>query len=150
MSDNQLNILDGDTTASASKRPQIERIYTSRGDNVYNHDGIKADKFFGIVIGGKIHWMNHTFATLRELSWQLGALDICMNEDGEWGVINEEGYATLSKKVTKIRYHHDEVFSDDTIYLKNAEFFKEGMIWWYMDDLKAKYFNETVNNTSDA
>ena len=122
--------------------PKIDRIYVTRGDNLYDYDGIKCDKFFGLAIKGKIYWMNHTFGTMQQLESQLSTLGVHMNEKGRWGQLKEDGWATLEHSVTRITKHHDDIFTPTTKYLKDAEFFSEGMIWWYLKDLKAKLFPE--------
>ena len=139
MSNTQMNMLDDDTTAVANKQLHVEKIYVTRGKNLIDDQGRKADKFYGLLIGGKIHWMNHTFATLTELSRELRSINISLTGVGEWGII-KDNCAYFDNKVVTVQKSHNEMFEGNSMYLNKAEFFKEGHLWWYLDDIKAKYF----------
>ena len=48
--------------------PEVTRLYVTRGDNLFNHDGVKCDKFTGLEINNQIYWMNLSFANVKQLS----------------------------------------------------------------------------------
>lgn len=51
--------------------PEVTRLYVTRGDNLFNHDGVKCDKFTGLEINNQIYWMNLSFANVKQLSGTL-------------------------------------------------------------------------------
>ena len=121
-----------------NKNSVIEKIYTTRGDNVYE-DGVKCDKAIGIVIEGKIHWLDKSFSTPRTLSTAVMSYGISMNDKGYWGVIDENGSAILEHKLTKISKHHDDVFSNESGYIKRAKRNSEGSFWWKPAEIFSTY-----------
>ena len=142
MLDAQLGFFDDGDIADIPERIdriEVDKIYVSRGDDTYNYDGILADKFAGVLIEGDIFWINETFATLSELARILRPLNVELDRNGSWGNRECNGFARFSKKITKVAKRHSEFFTDDTIYLKKAKFFKEGMIWWYPKDIEAHF-----------
>ncbi|MBO6225984.1 MAG: hypothetical protein J6N72_11175 [Psychrobacter sp.] len=113
-----------------TNRMTIERIYTSRGDNGYNHEGIKDDKFAGVMIEGEIFWIDDQFATVKELGNILSSFNIYMDYNGAWGNIDCRGYSKLDKRIVKVSRHHDDFFDEKAMYYKKAKFNKDGKIWW--------------------
>lgn len=119
----------------------IERIYVTKGDNLFNFEGLKCDKCIGLQIDGKIYWLNHTFARLNELADQLrynfGISISC--DQKKFGVFDEveKDTAYINKNVTRINHHHDDVFSNKSSYIKRAVRQPEtGFYWWHFDELR--------------
>lgn len=147
MLDTQLNLLgdvieaESPATAMSNNRVKVEKIWVSRGDDTYDHYDRLADRFAGVLIEGEIFWINKTFATFGELAHILRPLNIRLFGTGEWGNIKCDNDADMSNTVVKVKKRHNEFFSDDSMYLKKAKFFNEGMIWWYPDDIVAHFEN---------
>ena len=133
MTNNQMTTLDNKTTGL-----KIERIYTTRGDNMYDCNGIKNDKCVGVVIGGLIHWINASYATISELSNIVAPLNISLSDGGVWGMVDEYGCATLDQKVTKISKHQDDIFDKKSSYMKRTAYSNVNSIWWSTSDIRAK------------
>ena len=116
---------------------QVERIYITKGDNVFDSDGIKCDKCCAVQIEGKLYWLSQAFASIGELEGQLEALGVASMKvrtksglDWKWGIRDEEGYATCSKPFTRIAKHHDDIFSLDTPHMAKTVRNGVGSIWW--------------------
>lgn len=116
---------------------QIERIYITKGDNSYNHAGVKSDKACAIQIDGRLYWINQSFAHLRELESEFRTLGVIFSCDyKKFGVhsVTEE-WTSLNKNITRIPHHHDDIFSDKSGYIKRAERSPKGAYWWYVEDI---------------
>lgn len=121
----------------------IERIYTTKGDNSYNFDGIKNDKMVGVVIKGDIYWLQDEFATLHEIQYLLARFNIRISTCGRWGVTDSEGRTTYTDAITKIAKHHDDVFSDGSSYVKRAKTNDaKNSIWWTVEEVINEFFAE--------
>lgn len=131
------------TSIQAAPAPkQVERIYVTKGDNTTNDDGVKCDKMVGIVVDGMIHWMDYEFASLRELGYRVTGLNIHLSDCGSWGILDEYGSATLDKKITKIKHHHDDLWSDQYSYKKRTKLNAAGTTYWNWGELIDTYFNK--------
>lgn len=117
---------------------KIERIYITKGDNLFNHEGLKCDKTLGIVIDGSIYWLNQSFARLNELEDQLRYnLGIAISCDQKKFGVFENDTAYMNKNVTRISQHHDDVFSNKSSYIKRAvRNPANGHYWWHFDELR--------------
>ena len=125
---------------------QVERVYITRGDNVYNEAGVKCDKMMGVMIKGEIHWIDRSFAYLYELENRLESMNImfCANSS-RWGTMDAEFSARLINKITPIKAHHDDIFTDDSYYMKLTKVRDNGSIWWKLNDFIEAFF--TVEKT---
>lgn len=116
----------------------IERIYTTRGDNLYDADGIKCDKAWAVVIDSKIYWVDGIFANIDELRWRLERLGVGIMKCGKrwrWGLVDEFGSATMTNSITTISKHHDDIFTQGSTYMKKSVMNEEGGLWWDINDL---------------
>lgn len=120
------------------KVSMIEQVYITRGDNLYNDEGIQCDKCFGLVIEGQIHWIDSSFATLDELSTKLYGFGVSAS-GMQWGTIDENGRAVLEHKMTKIGKHQDDIFDGKSSYMKRSKRKECGSIWWSMAEFKETY-----------
>lgn len=123
-----------------NKKAVVEKVYITRGDNCYDSDGIKCDKAYGLVIEGKIHWIDQSFATLDELSSKLYGFGVSASGTA-WGTIDENGRAVLEHTMTKIGKHHDDIFTSESFYMKASKRKACGSIWWKPAEIKAAYMN---------
>lgn len=143
------------TSSSASSTlPNIDifdvaRFYISRGDNVINDKGRKADKFFGIELkDGRIYWVNKSvdgvetmFNYLRMIfteqstaAAQGKAIQLVhgfkmrprTSSPVCWLFENNQNLGAYIP-ITKIAKHHDEVFTFGNKYYANA-------VRWYKDN----------------
>lgn len=129
--------------SDTNKKAVVEKIYITRGDNTTDHNGILCDKCFGVVIEGKIHWIDVCFARLDELETNLFGLGVSSNGTA-WGVIDEDGRATLSDKMVKINKHQDDIFTPSSYHMKRSERKPCGSVWWNISEIKERYFDVTV------
>ena len=120
----------------------IERVYITRGDNLFDYEGRTCDKAWGVVVDGKIYWCDKSFTTIDDLEHQLFSLDIMVRKTrggAKWGQLEDDGcgrkVATVGNNVTKISKHQDEVFSSESNYIKRAVKNGEGSYWWSLSDL---------------
>lgn len=144
MSSNQMSMFD--SPAGKRSNQDIERVYVTRGKNTYNSAGQICDRVTAISIGGKLHWINTTFATYSELSRIYRPLGITVNYLGEYAIKKEGSneLAQFSKKVTKIRGSETEIFSEDSRYMERSQRCKGESIWWTVEEIKQTYFSETA------
>lgn len=119
----------------------VERIYTTKGDNLCD-DGIKNDKAIAIVIKGGIFWLERSFARLSELEYLLHSFNISILEDGQWGVKDEDGSVTFTNKITKISKHHDDIWSEDSSYIKKAVRTAGGGVFWTVLEVFDHFYND--------
>ncbi len=117
---------------------QVERIILTRGDNI-DLDGVKCDKCCAVQIEGKLYWLSRDFARLEELTEELRQLGIMIGAKRDntgsrwiptWGVIDAEGWATCDNVFTKAAKHHDDIFKQDSSYMKKTVRNGIGSMWW--------------------
>lgn len=123
---------------------QVERIYITKGDNVFDSDGIKCDKCCAVQIEGKLYWLSQAFASIGELESQLNGLNVGVMKvrtnsgwEWKWGARDEEGSALCSKSFTRIAKHHDDIFSLDTPHMAKTVRNGVGSIWWTATQISA-------------
>lgn len=126
--------------SNTNKKPVVEKIYITRGDNTVDHNGIYCDKCFGVAIEGKIHWIDDCFARLDELETRLIGFRV-YSSGNTWGVIDEDGRATLSNKMIKINKHQDDIFTPDSYHMQRSERKPCGSVWWSINEIKERYFD---------
>lgn len=124
----------------ASNPTQVERIYITRGDNVYNDAGVKCDKMIGLMMQGKIHWLDDSVADINEVCGRLANFNVSLSSRGTFGSSEENGDTYFDKKVTKIKHHHDDMFSDKYSYNKLTMKTPSGSYWWDWTELRDTYF----------
>lgn len=139
MLDNQISMFDEPATINGLN---VERIYVSRGKNTVNFNGEICDRCCGLVIGGKIHWIDITFATYTELHYVLRPLNILLTFDGAWGLIKEGQNTRLTNQVTKLKHSETELFGSDSSYMDRSQRLESGSIWWTVEKIKARYFEQ--------
>lgn len=128
---------------------QVERIYVTRGDNLYNDVGVKCDKFMGVMIKGKIHWLASSFTYVCELEHQLNALNVTFCPTmRKWGVRDTDGVAWLNNNITTVKPHHDDMFDEGSYYAKHTKQKRDGDTWWTLWDIIDTYF--TVDSCQQA
>lgn len=123
-----------------NQKSVVEKVYITRGDNVFDHNGIKCDKAYGLVIEGKIHWIDQSFATLDELSSKLYGFGVSASGMA-WGVIDEAGRAVLEHRMTKIGKHQDDIFDSKSFYMKSSKRKACGSVWWTPAEIKKTYLS---------
>lgn len=126
----------------------IEKIYITKGDNLYNDDNIKCDKMIGVVIKGQIYWLQDSFASLHEIKYLLHRLNVTISKCGRWGATDKDGSTTYTNSVTKLSKHHDDLFSDKSNYLKRAkcnESKGKRSIWWAVSEVVNELFGTAVD-----
>lgn len=123
----------------------IERIYTTKGDNVVDHHGVICDKGVGVVIDGDIYWLEDSFAKFSELSFLLHKFNIVISDCGQWGVKDESQSVTFTNKVTKLKKHHDDLWCEDSNYAKRAKRTSAGRLFWEKEDLFNHFYNKPAN-----
>ena len=116
----------------------LQRIYVTRGDNLVDYDGVKCDKAFALQIDGKLYWVNKSFGRLSELQSFFLNLGVYLSEEGRFGFLDNNGGASLDKKVTKIAAHHDDIFSSGSSYDKRSVRGSENF-WWREEELINKF-----------
>lgn len=141
MPKDQLTMFEAD---SCIHEARIEKIYVSRGKNTVNENGEICDRYCGVVIGGKIHWIDSIFANFDDLRYILNPLGIVMCAGGVWGDIRGgDGITTpIDKKVVKLRQGESELFGSDSSYMDRSKRNERGTIWWTTATIKAKYFSQ--------
>ena len=115
-------------------KSNLQRIYTTRGDNLVDHVGCKCDKAFALQFDGKLYWVNESFGRLSELESFFLNFGVYLDEKGRYGFLNEKGGASLDKKVTKIAAHHGDVFSSGSSYHKRSVGASNNF-WWSQEEL---------------
>lgn len=126
----------------------IEQIYTTKGDNLYNHDNIKCDKMIGLVIKGQIYWLQDSFANLYEIEHLLHRLNVTISKCGRWGATDEDGSTTYTNSITKLNKHHDDLFSDKSNYVKRAKFNESNgkrSLWWTINEVVNELFSTPMD-----
>lgn len=120
----------------------IERIYITKGDNVYDSEGRTCDKAWGIKVNGKVYWCDSSFATIEQLEWKLNSLGVMVSNTSrgaKWGQLEDDGdgrkVARVCNPITRINKHQDDVFSSESGYIKKAIKDSEGSYWWRLSDL---------------
>lgn len=124
---------------------QVERIYLTRGDNVTDSEGRKTDKCCAVQIEGKLYWLSQSFASPEELEGELRNIGVAIMQvrgkrglEWKWGVVDKEsGEATCGNNFSSITKHHDDVFSQDSSYLKRTVRTGVGSLWWTATSLSA-------------
>lgn len=121
--------------------PLIERIYITRGEAAFKDRGTLGGKYAGLVIAGKIYWIDTRFAHLFELSKLLKPLEVYFSEEG--GSVkffnNHRGFVPDNApitSITKITAPVKAVFDDDSYYMKNTAFCSADNIWWSVNNIK--------------
>ena len=130
---------DGDPTTI------IERIYTTKGDNVTDHHNVICDKGVGVVIGGDIYWLEDSFARFSDLEYLLSRFNVIISDCGQWGVKDEYQSVTFTNRVTKLTKHHDEIWCKDSSYAKRSKRNAEGRAFWKVVDLFNHFYNKPAD-----
>ena len=143
MFDNQMSMFDQPATIEGLC---VEKIYVTRGKNTVNWDGDICDRYCGLVIGGKTHWIDKTFAHISELHNDLKSANVFIVDSGAWGTIKEDGSGTtwIDNKVVKLKQGETELFGSDSSHMAKSERMTDGRIWWTIDNIKARYFTKEV------
>ena len=138
MFDDQMSMFEQPETI---KGLSVEKIYATRGKNTVNFDGDICDRYCGVVIGGKTHWIDQPFARITELRVSLKLLNVFLAADGDWGTIKSDGSTTwIDQKVANIDQGESEIFGSDSKHMAKSERSSGGKLWWTVDMLKARYF----------
>lgn len=127
-------------TKVSSENNPIERIYLTKGEYLDDHLNRILQKRAGLVIGGKIYWLDTWFNHVWELNNTLDSLGISVADNGEWGFW-EGNRAPLRNCVTVLRQSHEEVFAEHSKYSINAERLADGYPWWNVKAIKKLIFN---------
>lgn len=136
----------------------IERIYITKGDNIFNFDGVRADKAWAIVIDGKVYWADSSFDTTEVLGFRLERIGVVIEprksgaiDFGQWVNKPDGGRkAVIDKRVTKISKHHDDVFNETSSYMKRAVKNSNGSYFWNPNDLWDLIYSEEDSDTKIA
>ena len=119
-------------------KSNLQRIYTTRGDNLVDHVGCKCDKAFALQFDGKLYWVNKSFGRFSELESFFLNFGVYLDEKGRYGFLNGSGGASLDERVTKIAAHHDDVFSSESFYCKKSVR-ASNSFWWDQEELINKF-----------
>ena len=126
------------TFSKVELKSKLERIYTTRGDNLVDYAGCKCDKAFALQFDGKLYWVNKSFGRFSELESFFLNFGVYLSEKGRYGFLEARGGATLDKRVTKIAAHHDDVFSSESSYYKRSVK-ASNSFWWSQEELINKF-----------
>lgn len=120
----------------------VERVYLTRGDNLFDEDGISCDKAVGIQVKGLIYWIDESWAVLNDLDWVLDPFNLALAKGKNTvyfykGVtINDTTNFKDGKPCTKISKHLDDIFTTGSSYMaKSARHGEKNSIWWGVDEL---------------
>lgn len=125
------------TKVSAENNP-IKHIYLTTGEHKDEHSKAGLQKRAGLVIDGKIYWLEVGIEHIWELSNVLDSLGVSVSDDGEWGFW-EGNRAPLINSITVLR--HEEVFAKDSKYIIDAAYQNDGYPWWTVKAIKKLIFN---------
>lgn len=129
----------------------IERIYTTKGDNCYDADGVKNDKMLGVVIKGDIYWLEEDFARVSELKHKLAKFNILISDCGKWGVEDTDGSTVFTHKITKISKHHDDILMEGSTYRKRTKHNPaNGRLFWQIQEIFDYIYADEVAATAEA
>lgn len=139
MIDNQMSMFDQPITIEGLS---VEKIYMTRGKNTVDSDGNICDRYCGVVIGGKTHWIDRTFAHISELHNDLKSVNVFMAGDGAWGTIKADGSGTtwIDNKTINLKQGESEIFGSNSRHMAKSERTSDGSVWWTVDMLKDRYF----------
>ena len=142
MQNDQLSMFD---TPTVIKGHSIECIYVTKGKNTFNQAGQVCDRAAAVQIGGKLHWINKSFATYSDLHHMLYPLGVVVNYVGEYGIKDKDVTipTPFDHKVVKMRGSEIDIFSCDSSYMNRSERYVEDNIWWTVEQIKNKYFSES-------
>ena len=105
---------------------KINKIYLSKGDNLYNGN-TTCDKFIGIEVDEGIYWIDTSLESTEDI---YPILSYLYKREGE--------YSYTVPKITKLSKHHDDMFTN-TKYIKNAIKTSDNKLWWKISELKTQY-----------
>ena len=141
---------DNNYNPLASNPTQVERIYITRGDNLYDENGVKCDKMIGLMMQGKIHWLDDGIANINEIAGRLANFNVSVSLSGKFGNIQDNYECYFDKRITKVKHHHDDIFSDryryDSLTMKTPT----GSIWWDLVELRDTYFKPELQQLAPA
>lgn len=134
---------------------KVQKVYLTRGDNTYDDEGFKCDKCCAVQIDGSIYWLSQAFSRPFELVSELSILGVGIGDIFKggssypaWGNIGEDGWASLDHRMIKLTKHHDDLFSEESSYMKKTVRNAQGSLWWTARALKD--YQDSRNPTLEA
>ena len=113
----------------------IQRIYVTNGDGQLNSNGVATDRAAGLIIDGKVYWIANAFESLSELNNILNHIYVSIDDNGDWGIIDEDGDVTRDKSIVPLDMSHSLIFSKQSSFTGLAAKTDDGSIWWTMNEL---------------
>lgn len=118
----------------------VERIWITRGDNVFDYTGEKSDKMLILQIDGGIYFTDFSGTTEQACDYlnDLAKHILATVDRGVlwWGNVADaraNGSVLLDKRVTVTKHHHDDIFNKKPFcnFVEN----NGGTRWHSIDDL---------------
>lgn len=110
----------------------IERIWLTKGDNLFNANDEKCDRMLILKINGKIYFTDFSGAypdAIYYLQWFSKYFYASkFNKTLRWGLYNSDGVVYNIKPITLVKHHHDDLFSKKPF--NKAERNADGKLWF--------------------
>lgn len=109
---------------------QVEDIY------------LTPEKFLGVTINGKIHWIAAQLETIGDAVDLLKRLNVdFIKKSHRWGCIEADGQVLERKSMTKIKIDDEYLLDDKHNYVERSKKAKNGSFWWTLESIEQLYFD---------
>lgn len=109
---------------------QVEAVY------------LTPEKFLGVTIDGKIHWIAEQLDTIGDAVTILKRLNVdFIKKTHRWGCVERDGEVLERKSTTKVKIDDENLLDDKNGYIKHSKKAKNGSFWWSLADIEQRYFD---------